>query len=118
MNALFKSHRHFRIWKYRVSHGQLLLRSVPTDTEHSRVEVLFRSVVAIKTTMELDSLKIRRPSEAELLEISQQAGIPVQKIDAMTFIIETKTSTGYLIAHDFTTAEDEGDYKTPSSLFI
>ena len=118
MKTLFQSQRHFKIWKYLISHGQLLMRSVPTDAERNRVEVLFRNVLAIKTTMELDNLTIREPSEEELLTMAQQIGMPVSRLGGTAFVIETLTSTGYIIASDFATVEDDGNYKTPSSLLI
>ena len=72
MKTLFQSQRYFKIWRYLISHGQLLMRSVSADAEQHRVEVLFRNVLAIKTTMELDKLTIREPSEEELPAISQK----------------------------------------------
>ena len=118
MKTLFASHRRFSIWRYLISHGQLLLRSVPTGVECSRVEVLFRNVVAIKITMQLDNLTIRQPSEEELLTIGQQVGTPVSQLGGAVFVIKTLKSTGYVVASEFAAAEDDGDYKTPSSLLI
>ena len=115
MNTLFSSQRHFKIWKYLISHGQLLFRSVPTDAERNRVEVLFRNVVAVKTTMELDNLMIRQPSEEELSTIAQEIGMPVSQLGGTVLMIETLTSTGYIVASDYATAKDDGNYRTPSS---
>ncbi len=118
MSVLFQSQRHFKIWKYLISHGQLLMRSVPTDVERNRIEVLFRNVVAMSTTTELDNLTIREPSEPELLTIRGQIGTAASQLGGTAFVIETSTSTGYIVASDFATAEDDGDYRTPSSLLI
>jgi len=81
------------------------------------VEVLFRKVAAIKAGMELDELTIRDPSASELMTISQQIGSPAAQIGRV-FVIETSTWNGYIVASEFATAEDDGDYKTPSSLLI
>ena len=45
--STFSSDRRFQLWSYRVSHSQLLLRSV-RDAEHtSRIDVLFKGVDAL-----------------------------------------------------------------------
>ena len=90
MKTLFRSQRHFKIWKYLISHqGQLLMRSVPTHGEPKRMEVLFRNVVAMKTSTELDNLTIREPSEEELLAICEEVGMPVSQLSGTAFVIET-----------------------------
>jgi hypothetical protein len=54
----FSSDRRFQLWSYRVSHSQLLLRSVK-DAEHtSRIDVLFKGVDALDLPTRLDGLVI------------------------------------------------------------
>lgn len=118
MKTLFDSRRYFKIWKYLVSHKQLLLRSVPTDLELCRVEVLFRNVYALKTTTELDTFTIRDPSSKESLEIEQELGADIFELALHAFVIESTSFKGYVVASDVSMAEDEGDYKTQSSLLI
>jgi hypothetical protein len=118
MTALFRSHRQFKVWKYRISHEQLLLRSVPTASEPRRLEVLFRGVLAMKLTTNLDHLTIQQPSDEELTDIRQQIWNTTHEVTKTAFIVRTLDSTGYVVASDFSTAEDDADYKTPSSLFI
>jgi hypothetical protein len=116
INVLFRSSRHFQIWQYRVSHRQLLIRSVLEGDDPSRIEVLFRNVAAIKIATAFDGLVIREPSPEELSAIRQQAG-PSVTVDR-AFVIEALDLFGYIVASNFSTAEDNGDYKTPSSLLI
>jgi hypothetical protein len=115
VNTLFHSDREFKVWRYLVSHGQLLLRSVPTSSEPKRIEVLFRNVIAMKTNTKLTGLTIRQPSEAEVLRIGRESG---EGARMSVFIVESSCSEGYIVATDFATAEDGGDYKSPSSLLI
>ena len=42
--SLFVSDRFFQIWRYTVSHRQLLLRSTKSDVAHTRIEILFKDV--------------------------------------------------------------------------
>ncbi len=118
MNTVFESHRHFKIWRYVISHGQLLLRSVPTELNPRRIEVLFRNVHAMKINTEVDHLVIRAAISEEILTIGQEVGTPISDLGLTAFVIESLCSKGYVIASDIATAEDEGNYKTPSSLLI
>lgn len=118
MPMLFQSYRHFKIWRYLISHGQLLLRSVPTESEPGRIEVLFSNVYAMKINTEVDYLLIRQASEEETLKIGQEVGTPLSDLELTAFIVESSSMRGYVVASNVATAEDEGDYKTPSSLLI
>jgi hypothetical protein len=69
-------------------------------------------------TTELDTLKIREPSAEERTAIATQFGIARFELPETAFVIETKSTTGFVVACEFATAEDGGDYKTPSSLLI
>jgi hypothetical protein len=43
----FHSDRVFELWSYTITHGQLLLRANKTNVFSSRVEVLFKDVLAL-----------------------------------------------------------------------
>lgn len=118
MNSLFESTRHFQAWRYGVSHGQLLLRSVPTKSDPRRIEVLFKNVRVLKMSMEADGLMIRDPYHEELLRIRQEVGDALSGVGVRAFIVGSSKFQGYVIASSVVTAVDDGDYKTPSSLFI
>jgi hypothetical protein len=55
--VLFTSPREFRLWRYGVGHSQLLLRSLPTETEPC-LDVLFEGVRRIELPTHLSSLTI------------------------------------------------------------
>ncbi len=118
MKTLFQSKSRFKVWKYLISHGQLLLRSLPTDSQPIRIELLFKGVYAIKMTMEISGVTIREPTQDELSAINEDIGTPVTELGLKAFVVESFASWGYVIASVFRTAEDDGDYKTPSSLLI
>jgi hypothetical protein len=118
VKARFQSNRHFKVWRYLISHGQLLLRSVPTDSESLRIEVLFKGVYAMKLTTAFDHFAIRDPTDEELSQISHDIGTPVTDLGLLAFMVESSSSKGYVVASEFHSAEDDGDYKSPSSLYI
>ena len=118
METLFDSDRQFKIWRYLVSHGQLLFRSLPTDTEPTRVEVLFRNVYALKLTTQTDCLTIRQASDDEVAAIGSEVGISVSELGLAAFVLTSSTTTGFVVATDMSSTEDTGNYKTPSSLLI
>lgn len=94
------------------------MRSVPSREHPSREEVLFRNVHAIKATTQVDSFSIRRPSQEEIEQIELDIGESVAELGLEAFVIESGKRTGYIVASEFVTAEDAGDYKTPSSILI
>lgn len=118
METLFQTNREFTLWKYRVSHGQLLLRSVPTDVEPSRLEILFRNVFALQMTTEMEGISIRSSLDSETAQIEDSIGVEIGKIGLKVFILESVTSRGYVVASSCDSAEDDGDYKAKSSLMI
>ena len=112
---LYSSDRSFQLWRYTVSHSQALLRSNKSDTEHTRLEVLFKAVGYIQVPTALDGLRIteaRRDSvDLDGLDISPSS-------DQRCFRIQSNTGSGVILALAVYFAEDGGDYSDPSSLFI
>jgi hypothetical protein len=53
--------RSFRLWMYVVSHQSLLLRSIRTELEPSRIDVAFVEVEEVYMPTSLDSLEISAP---------------------------------------------------------
>ena len=54
----YQTGRRFQLWEYRVSHGQMLLRSVPPGEDATNVDVLFWGVSRIDLPTRFDGLKI------------------------------------------------------------
>ena len=59
----FESDRHFQMWKYGVSHAQLLLRSVKGAAHSTRIDVLFVNVKRLDLPTSLNGLRIERADD-------------------------------------------------------
>jgi hypothetical protein len=104
----FESRRAFRVWRYSVSHSQLLLRSNRNDQiplsnnrfgEHStRIEVLFKGVKSMEVPTSMKGLDIRKEGDI--------------------FRLRGVDWSGHIEALVMFSIEDEGHFYDPSSLFI
>jgi len=91
----FDSERQFQMWRYDVSHSQLLLRSVKSESSPSRIDVLFKAVVAIDLPTTLHGLRLRREGDE--------------------YSASGDTWSGRVGAGACFAAEDEGEYFDPSA---
>ncbi len=96
-----------------MGHGQLLLRSVKTDTEPTRIDILFKAVRAMKLRTTLEGLRVQDADAHEGEAIARETGEP-PKSDLRFFVIESRGFRGYVVASAMATVEDEGDYNDPS----
>lgn len=109
------SQRGFQVWRYLVSHRQLLLRSNKGEDNDTRVEVLFKNVTAINLPTHLDGLTIEEPSDGD----EQRLAIdfhPVLEPGQRIYRVRGLTYNGHIIAGAVFTAEDTGDYQDSSPL--
>ena len=90
----FESARRFQMWRYDVSHAQLLLRSVKSEGHDSRVDVLFKNVRSINLPTSFTGLRINR--------------------DGNQFTVSGAEWSGEVIAGACFHAEDSGEYFDPS----
>ena len=90
----FESDRHFQIWKYGVSHAQLLLRSVKDAAHSTRIDVLFVNVKRLDLPTSLNGLRIERADDH--------------------FRLCGSDWQGSVVAGNFAHAEDDGEYHAPS----
>lgn len=105
----FRSGRTFRLWTYTVSHRQLLLRSLKTESHPTRIEVLVKDVryVALPTTME--GLTFHRCDASEVPpELSSLSP------EGPWVRVGSGGVTGYVAGVAFV-SEDELDYDDPSA---
>ena len=107
-------HRRFQLWSYSVGHSVLLLRSNMDGGQESRIDLMFRSVTAVKLRCRYERLliNITRPdqlgdSPADLREIT----------DRFIFVIgEDAEDLGYVVAGALFYSEDDLDYGEPSAI--
>ena len=95
----FLSDRKFQLWRYTVSHGQLLLRSTKDDDHPTRVDVLFKNVHAIDLPASMD-------------------GLHIHKVGPQSYRLRGNDWEGQVQAGVLAVAEDEGSYLDPSPLFL
>ncbi len=109
---LFTSERFFEVWRYTVSHRQLLLRSNKNNSNSTRIEILFKNVIFMLIVPTLKNLTIT------LCEPSADAfpywniigeGRNLYRLNADGFV-------GYVAAGSVSTGEDELEYDQPSGL--
>ena len=111
----YSSKRRFQMWRYSVSLGQLLLRSVKTSAQQYRIDLLFMNVSAINLIPSLDGIAINvvEPNAVSLPSIVTDA-LRERKV----YQITTSGFSGYVVALSFTSHEDEGEYYEPSALLF
>ena len=96
---LYSSERKFQVWAYTVSHRQLLLRSVKSATDQTRINLLFKNVRALNLISTLQGIRI---------EASDQAS------DKTRYEIESLNFSGFVLASAFAHRTDDQEYGAPS----
>ena len=100
----------FQWWSYTVSHGQLLLRSPPSQTRTTQVDVLFKNVSSLSLPTTLDDLEV---IDGENSKLSTIVG-PVGGKDL--FIVRARNVEGYVVAGAVFHTEWSGSHSDPSPL--
>lgn len=71
--------REFQFWLYRVSHGELLVRS-PKDAVHPRnIDLMFAGVEYVDLPRSLPALEVDEPKEADLARAQERLGRPLDR---------------------------------------
>jgi len=71
--------RVFQVWEYRVSHGQMLVRSPKSPTEEINVDIAFAGVEYMDLPRYLHELEIDEPTEADVAFAMDRLGKPVER---------------------------------------
>lgn len=88
--------RSFQLWEYRVSHGELLIRSPADDTHDRNVDILFTGVRLIMAPRRLREIQIVPPSTVDFQVASHQLGEAVAAEDLV--VIRGATVNHYVVA--------------------
>jgi hypothetical protein len=114
MEPIFKSDRMFEVWRYSVSHRQLLLRSNKEDRWPNRIELLFKNVqfMAVPPVF-MTGLEIRQcaADESALPDYLRKLPVKVPWYRLAGGSFEAYVAAGALYTH-----EDDLDYSDPSGL--
>ena len=78
MKASFPE-RKFQFWQYRVSHGELLVRS-PKDAVHARnADLMFAGVEYVDLPRVIPDLEVDEPSDEDVARARERLGESVQR---------------------------------------
>lgn len=107
--------RRFQLWRYTVSHGQLLLVSTKGDVHPTRCEILFKDVARVDLPTLLDDVEIDVVDARDVPDLVLQLGayeMGYRKV----YRVRGRGFVGYVVAGVAVWDEDEGEYHAPSSL--
>lgn len=105
--------RPFKVWSYQVSHSTLLLRSVQSNTRDARVDVMFRSVRAVRLGTNYPDLILNLLSR-EPVNLSHDFGVASSA--PIFSLASSDGSSGLVAAGGIYFAVDDLDYGQLSSI--
>ena len=102
------------MWKYTVSHHQLLLRSTKSPDSATRIDVFFKGVSEFHLPTILTGLSIAEASEADVRRLCSLRKSPSFSESTKVFTVQGIDFLGYVAAMVVFSHEDEGEYDEPS----
>jgi hypothetical protein len=114
VDVVYESPRTFQMWRYTVSHSQLLLRSTKEDGGSTRIEILFKNVKAMKVVPLYEGITISEAPDGERRRIVEE--LPFRDSAPQVWIVKSPSFRGYVAAGAIVTHEDEREYDESSSL--
>jgi hypothetical protein len=110
------SNRRFELWEYSVSFSRLLLRSPRSETQPTRVDILFQNVVALGVTVIFDGLVVREATPRERARVVHKTGL--RETSARVYLLEGTSANAYVVAGTVAAGEDRGEYFDASPLWV
>ncbi len=105
--------RVFQVWAFTVGMNRLLLRSTKSESDVTRIDVLFQNVKWIELPTRLDGLVVTKAGHRREVEIIEKTDLrPVE--GTVFFDIASSGRTGFVVAGVVVEDEDEGEYFEPS----
>lgn len=102
-----ESKRIFRIWDFRVSHDQLLIRSPKSASEPSNIDLAFVGVEFVELPTMLKGLRVAEPTadDAKRVELALNRPVALNRV----FVIETDGHRYAIVAAAMRVSENELD---------
>ncbi len=97
----------FQLWEYRVSHGQMLVRSPKSPTQDVNVDIVFAGVEYVDLPRYLRELEIDEPTEADIAFAVDRLGKPVEA-NAIT-VLTAKGKPHIVVAAALNVGESDMD---------
>jgi hypothetical protein len=86
------------VWRYTVSHAQLLLRSTQTDTFPTQIDVLFKLVDWMSLPTHLTGLIVEFADPEQAQFMSEASGISLEDRASRFFVVRGSNYQGYIVA--------------------
>jgi len=106
----FSSPRHFQLWDFYISFGQLLLRSTPDEGkgESGNIDISFRGVFYLDIPATLTGIQVDDPTATELTHLVSRTGTPQDPTGKYHkyFALASKGSRYYVGAMDIAVTEN------------
>jgi hypothetical protein len=112
-NPVFRSKRLFQVWRYTVSHRQLLLRSNKVSPETRRIEILFKDVSFMQIGPSFRGLEI---TICDPHAISDLKTLNLEIGTRSLYLLRGEGFRGFIAAGSMTVHEDEREHNEPSAL--
>jgi hypothetical protein len=106
--------REFQLWQYRVSHGELLVRS-PKDSKHPRnADVMFAGVDYVELPRFLIDLEVDEPSDEDATRAQDRLGKSIER--KTVFVLKSQGRRCIVVAAGMKVAESDMDiFESPFS---
>jgi hypothetical protein len=112
---IYFSERSFSVFSYDISHGLLLLRSGKTNDYNTRIDILFKDVVAIESRMKINKILIKIEDPSFISNAMSKSSLiiePGHKVYSLT----SDDWVGFIVGGMITVHEDNEDFFKKSFL--
>ncbi|GGA16752.1 hypothetical protein GCM10008018_71490 [Paenibacillus marchantiophytorum] len=99
--------RKFQFWFYRVSHGELLIRSPKSKENPKNIDIMFFDIRYIELPRFLDEIMLDEATNEEILYLNNKLGEPLK--DRKVTIIVSRGIRYLIVASFFKVKENELD---------
>lgn len=105
MTFQLNSARVFKLWEYKLTHSQILIRSTKGNTENTRIDVVFKDVHEINMPTSIEGLHVE-------VSTSLENGCP--QYYSKYIIRDNNNTIWHVISGAAFSHEDQGEYYDPS----
>ena len=111
--VIYESDRQFQVWEWSVGHSWLHLRSNPSASVSTRIEISFKPAVLVCLAASLDGVVITsEPRDALPAALCNALHAPLGSADAV-YSVRSGTALGWVVAGSAAGREDDEPYDAP-----
>ena len=100
------TYRNFQVWEYKVSLGQLLIRSPMNSSYNTNIDLIFMGVDYMELPRFLKGIKFKPPTATNINHIENILKKPIEN---NTYILFSNGSEFIVVANSFKISENEMD---------